>query len=107
VTIEFPQAFTQMLPVIIAQMVVLLKDTSLSFVVGYEELLRTVTNMQNFFGNRYLFTLFAMVVVVYLSVNLLLSWVARLVAKRRGVHPAKVANLPDAGLSSVAGGGTL
>ena len=39
----------------------LLKDTSLAYVVGYEELLRTVTNMQNFFGNRYLFTLFAMV----------------------------------------------
>ena len=98
VTIEFPQAFRQMLPVIIAQMVVLLKDTSLAFVVGYEELLRTVTNMQNFFGNRYLFTLFAMVVVVYLSVNLLLSWVARLVAKRRGARPVNIADLPDAGM---------
>ena len=84
VLIEFPQAFRQMLPIIIAQMVVLLKDTSLAYVVGYDELLRTVTNMQNFFGNRYLFTLFAIVVVVYLCLNLLLSWIARYVARRSG-----------------------
>jgi glutamate transport system permease protein len=89
--IEFPQAFRQMLPVIIAQMVVLLKDTSLAYVVGYHELLRSVTNMQNFFGNRYLFTLFAIVVVVYLSVNLLLSWLARYLARRSGSHTGEVA----------------
>lgn len=87
--IEFPQAFRQMLPIIIAQMVVLLKDTSLAFVVGYDELLRTVTGMQNFFGNRYLFTLFAVVVVVYLCLNLLLSWIARFVARRSGPKAGK------------------
>jgi len=82
--IEFPQAFRYMLPVIIAQLVVLLKDTSLAFVVGYGELLRYAQNMQNFFGGRYLFTLFAVVLVVYLGANLLLSWLARIVARRTG-----------------------
>ena len=33
--IELPQAFTQMLPIIMAQLVVLLKDTSLGYIVGY------------------------------------------------------------------------
>ncbi len=73
-----------MLPVIIAQLVVLLKDTSLAFVVGYGELLRYAQNMQNFFGGRYLFTLFAVVFIVYLGVNMLLSWLARIVARRTG-----------------------
>lgn len=82
--IEFPQAFRHMLPVIIAQLVVLLKDTSLAFVVGYAELLRYAQNMQHFFGGRYLFTLFALALVVYLGVNLLLSWVARIIARRTG-----------------------
>ncbi len=82
--IEFPQAFRHMLPVIIAQLVVLLKDTSLAFVVGYGELLRYAQNMQNFFGGRYLFTLFAVVFIVYLGVNMLLSWLARIVARRTG-----------------------
>src|SRR5690606_25605404 len=42
-SIEFPQAFRQMLPIIIAQLVVLLKDTSLAYVISYPELLRTTT----------------------------------------------------------------
>ena len=38
--VEFPQAFRQMLPIIIAQLVVLLKDTSLGYIVGYNEIIR-------------------------------------------------------------------
>lgn len=82
--IEFPQAFRQMLPIIIAQMVVLLKDTSLAYVVGYNELSRTIKNLQNFYGNSYLFTLFIIGLAIYLAINLTLSWVARLIARRSG-----------------------
>ena len=35
-----PQAFRLMLPVIVGQLVVVLKDTSLGFIIGFEELLR-------------------------------------------------------------------
>jgi glutamate transport system permease protein len=83
--IEFPQAFRQMLPIIIAQLVVLLKDTSLSFVVGYNELLRTgVYNLPSFFGSRYVFSFFFVVLAIYLTMNLLLSWLARVIARRTG-----------------------
>ncbi|TFC88222.1 amino acid ABC transporter permease [Cryobacterium sp. TMT3-29-2] len=82
--IEFPQAFRQMLPIIIAQLVVLLKDTSLAFVVGYEELLRSGTSMTNFFGSRYSFSFFLVVFAIYLTMNLLLSWLARIIARRTG-----------------------
>jgi glutamate transport system permease protein len=81
--IEFPQAFRQMLPIIIAQLVVLLKDTSLAYVIGYPELLRRVVQqMSNFYGNRYFFTLFFLALVIYLALNLTLSWIARVVARR-------------------------
>jgi len=83
--IEFPQAFRQMLPIIIAQLVVLLKDTSLSFVVGYNELLRSGNyNLSQFFGNRYQFSFFFVVLVIYLAMNLSLSWLARVIARRTG-----------------------
>ncbi|QNO36576.1 ABC transporter permease subunit [Protaetiibacter sp. SSC-01] len=82
-SIEFPQAFRQMLPIIIAQLVVLLKDTSLAYVIGYNELLRTTTNqLANYYGSRYLFTLFFVTFAIYLTMNLLLSWIARIVARR-------------------------
>ncbi len=83
--IEFPQAFRQMLPVIIAQLVVLLKDTSLAFVVGYNELMRSGNyNLSAFFGNQYQFSFFFVVLAIYLAMNLSLSWLARRIAKRTG-----------------------
>jgi glutamate transport system permease protein len=82
--IEFPQAFRQMLPIILAQLVVLLKDTSLAFIVSYPELGRTIKNDTNFFGSRYTLTLFLVGLVIYLVMNLTLSWIARFVARRSG-----------------------
>ncbi len=87
--IEFPQAFRQMLPIILAQLVVLLKDTSLAFIVSYPELARTIGNNRNFFGSRYMFTLFAIGLVIYLTLNLTMSWLARFVARRSGPRLGK------------------
>jgi glutamate transport system permease protein len=81
--IEFPQAFRQMLPIIVAQLVVLLKDTSLGYIVGYNELIRTtMNNLASFYGNRYLFSLFVVTLVIYLIMNLSLSWFARWLSRR-------------------------
>jgi len=81
--IEFPQAFRQMLPIIVAQLVVLLKDTSLAFILGYNELLNVgLRQGPTTFGQQYLFTLFFVVWAVYLAVNLLVSAIARLIARR-------------------------
>jgi len=81
--IEFPQAFRQMLPIIIAQLVVLLKDTSLAYIISYPELLRLITNnLSNYYGNRYFFPLFFLCFVIYLALNLTLSFIARRVARR-------------------------
>lgn len=90
--IEFPQAFRQMLPIIIAQLVVLLKDTSLGYIVGYVELLRVNMNqLASFYGNYYLFSFFVVTLVLYLAMNLSLSWFARWVsrrtARRTGLKP--------------------
>lgn len=81
--VEFPQAFRQMLPIIVAQLVVLLKDTSLGYIVGYVELVRTtMNNLASTLGNKYLFTLFFVTLVLYLIMNLSLSWFARWLSRR-------------------------
>ena len=87
--VEFPQAFRQMLPIIVAQLVVLLKDTSLGYIVGYVELLRVNMNqLATFYGNRYLFSFFIVTLVLYLIMNLSLSWFARWLSKRT-VEPVR------------------
>ena len=102
--IEFPQAFRQMLPIIIAQMVVLLKDTALAYIVGYSELLRiVVNNLSNFYGNDYFFSLFFVVLVIYLVINLTLSWIARFVARRTGSKSVNDAKIPGRGIFGMAG----
>ena len=86
-SIEFPQALRQMLPIIIAQLVVLLKDTSLSFFISYQELLNIgLRQSPTTFGSKYFFTLFFVVLAVYLTVNLSLSAIARLIAQIGRAH---------------------
>ena len=93
ILVEFPQAFRQMLPIIVAQLVVLLKDTSLGYIVGYHELIRaTMNQLSSALGNRYLFSLFALALVIYLTINLSLSWFARWLARRTASGGRKTKN---------------
>jgi glutamate transport system permease protein len=71
--IELPQALRQMMPTIVAQLVVLLKDTSLGYIIGYEDLLKKITHLSNFYGDRYFFSVFFIALVAYLIVNLSVS----------------------------------
>jgi glutamate transport system permease protein len=104
--IEFPQAVRNMLPIIIAQLVVLLKDTALAYVISYDDLLFRIDTMRKGDGNL-IFTLFLVALVMYLAINLTLSTIARLVARRvrpgggtpkipkRGVFGAPPPAVPD------------
>ena len=106
-----PQAVRRMLPVLIAQLVVLLKDSSLGFIVGYFELLRQARSLVEFFnfrfGDQYTFQLYVAAAVIYIVVNLLLSALARYV-ERRTRRNAKVAATADVELPAdvqIGGGG--
>lgn len=74
--IELPQVVQLMLPSLISQLVVLLKDSSLGFIVGYGELLSVMKNNYSFFGDSSRLPLFVAVVSIYLVVNLTLTRVA-------------------------------
>ncbi len=85
IAIEFPQAFRQMLPIIVAQLVVLLKDTSLAYVVSYPEILRVSYQLKDYYGStRYSFSIFVVVLLTYLAVNFTLSAFARWLSHRSG-----------------------
>lgn len=103
--ILLPQAVRRMLPSLVSQLVVLLKDTSLGFVVGYAELLRTSRELRDFFGSRYIFSIFVVTAAIYIGVNFALSRFATYLEKRGttkaagGVTPTE----PAAGLQQGAG----
>ena len=105
-----PQAVRRMLPVLVAQLVVLLKDSSLGLIVAYPELLRTARSLVetlNFsFGPRYTFQLYVAAALIYIIVNVLLSQLAKYIERRTNQN-AKTAGTAELELpadSSAVGG---
>ncbi|GAA2537425.1 amino acid ABC transporter permease [Microbacterium mitrae] len=87
--IQFPQAIRAMLPVIIAQLVVTLKDTSLGSIIGYDELLDLAKTLMSQSG-RPIIPATIIVSAIYISMCLLLSWLAHVVQKRVSASPKAV-----------------
>ncbi|KAA2254845.1 amino acid ABC transporter permease [Solihabitans fulvus] len=83
IQVLLPQALRAMLPTIISQLVVLLKDTALGFLITYEELLRYA----GFLGGKFefgrpLIPVSIVVAFMYIAMCLLLTALARYLEKR-------------------------
>jgi glutamate transport system permease protein len=81
--ILMPQAIRTMLPSIVSQMVVLLKDTALGFIITYEELLYVGKQMGSrlVFGFPYVST-YLVIAVIYIGMCAFLSWFAHWLERR-------------------------
>ncbi len=102
VLILLPQAVRSMLPVIIAQLVVILKDTALGFIVTYNEILFQA----NFFGSQAQYgspVLPALIIAgfIYIGLCLILAGAAKWLELRlrRGRKVAAVPMVEDAGVT--------
>jgi len=104
-----PQAFRTMLPAIISQLIVVLKDTSLvTFIANYDELLSQGESIQRNLGNP--IQTFFVVALIYIAVNYALGRLAQYVERRQGragrstEEPAETAGVAPVGGASVGGG---
>ena len=79
-TILLPQAITAMLPSMLSQLVVILKDSALGYMISYLELLRAGTNLAAVFGN--LIPTMLVLALMYIIMNSLLTRAASLVQRR-------------------------
>lgn len=95
-TILLPQAITAMLPSIVSQLVVILKDTALGYLITYPELLKSATNLGTFNANK--LPAYIVVAAIFILINYLLTrvarWLERRLQKSRG---GKDKALPTAG----------
>lgn len=88
--ILLPQAITSMLPVLVSQMVVVLKDTAIGYQILFLEVVRQSTNLGSAYGN-YIPALIV-VAILLITINIALSTFAtwlerRLRRSRRGTAP--------------------
>ncbi|MEE9242895.1 MAG: amino acid ABC transporter permease [Mycobacterium sp.] len=89
-SILLPQAVTSMLPVLISQLVVVLKDTAIGYQITFVEMVRQGTVVGSAYGN-YIPALIV-IAILMISVNFALSWFAtwleqRLRKSKRGAAP--------------------
>ena len=80
--ILLPQAIRIMLPALISQVVTIVKETSLGFVIGYTELLRSGRVAVEYLGGQYAIPVYVLIAVIYLLMNIGLSALARRVDAR-------------------------
>jgi glutamate transport system permease protein len=116
VMILLPQALRSMMPTIISQLVVLLKDTALGFLITYDELLK----FAQFYGGQGTFSrpfvpVALVVAAIYIGLCLLLTWLANYLQKRErrskkhidledgGAKVAQLTLVADAGAGGGAG----
>jgi glutamate transport system permease protein len=88
-----PQAFRIMLPALISQLVVVFKDTSLGFIIGYQDTLRIGRSMAQFLTNQ--IQMYFVIGVIFVLVNYALSKLAQYV-ERRLARAQKTAGPPPA-----------
>jgi glutamate transport system permease protein len=104
-----PQAFRTMLPAIISQLIVVLKDTSLvTFIANFDELLSQGESIQRNLGNP--IQTFFVVALIYIAINYALGRLAQYIERRQGragratEQPAETAGLVPVGGAPVGGG---
>jgi glutamate transport system permease protein len=78
--ILLPQAVTAMLPSLLSQLVVILKDTALGYIINFSELIRGGQNLSTNYGN--LIPAFLVLAAMFIAINYALTAVARLVERR-------------------------
>lgn len=99
-----PQAYRVMLPSIISQLVVVLKDTSLiTFIANYDELLSQGFSIQRNLDNP--IQVFFIVALLYIALNYSLSRLALYIQSRQARASRRVAETTDAGANVPVGGG--
>ena len=82
--IVFPQAFRKMLPAIISQFVTVIKDTSLLYsVIAIQELFgKSQILMGRYFEADQVFTLYALIAIIYFVINFMISTISRRLSKK-------------------------
>src|SRR5262249_34174655 len=84
-SVLLPQAITSMLPVLVAQLVVVLKDTAIGYQITFVEMVRQGTVVGSSYGNYVpaLIVVAALMISVNFALSTLAPWVERRLRRTR------------------------
>lgn len=82
--ILLPQALRNMVPALVNEVVTILKETSLGFIIGYGELIRGSQIIIEYLGGEYALPVYVETAAIYIGLCLALSAIATWLARRDG-----------------------
>lgn len=85
--VVLPQAFRLMLPSLISQLIIVVKDTALGFIIGFEELLRRGEIAVQTLGNP--LQMYLLIGAIFILINYALSRLAEAVERRMSSVPVE------------------
>ncbi len=78
--VEIPQALTAMLPSLMSQFVIILKDSALGYIISFAELLRYSRQLGSGYGN--ILQSITVAAIIFIVLNFLLTWLAQRLSRR-------------------------
>ncbi|MCI3933467.1 amino acid ABC transporter permease [Streptomyces sp. AN091965] len=110
-SVLLPQSVTAMLPAIVSQIVVIVKDTALGgAMLTFSELLSTVSTMSGYYGANVIAS-FTIVALIYIALNFALttfaSWLERRLRRAKKSTGVVLPPAAVAGTESTGAGGTI
>src|SRR5215213_3319753 len=109
-SILLPQAVTSMLPVLVTQMVVVLKDTAIGYQITFLEMVRQGTQVGSSYGNYVpaLIVIAALMIGLNFALSSFAVWLeGRMRRSRKGPAPMHVQAPVTQGTFAAGGGGTI
>jgi glutamate transport system permease protein len=109
-SILLPQAVTSMLPVLISQLVVVLKDTAIGYQITFLEMVRQGIQVGSAYGNYIpaLIVIAVLMIIVNFALSQFAVWLeGRMRRSRRGPAPMHVDQPVTQGSFAAGGGGTI
>lgn len=78
--VEVPQALVAMLPSLVSQFVIILKDSALGYIIGFSELLRYSRHLGAGYGN--IMQSLVVAALIFIAMNYVLVWIAQMLSRR-------------------------
>lgn len=100
--VEIPQALTAMLPSLLSQFVVIIKDSALGYLIGFYELLQYSRQLGSGYSN--ILQTLVVAAAIFIVINFILTWLASRLAGRLSSRTVGDTT-PESSTTGITGGG--
>lgn len=100
-SVEVPQALVAMLPSLVSQFVIIVKDSALGYIIGFAELLRYSRHLGAGYGN--IMQTLVVAAIIFIIINSIMVWLAQMLSRRLSSRTSGATAVGIPGVAQIAG----